>query len=180
MEQFFLQTDRFKLRPFIDADVPFLVELNSDPDVIRYTGEVAFSSIEAAKRRLDILTSEFLERKMGRFVVTDLESGERLGWCGLKWLDDFQVVDLGYRFFRRHWGKGIASETAPVCLSYGFRKLFLSEIFAYADLQNIASVRVLEKCGFKRIGPSNHHGIEAEGFVISRQKYEELHGIASG
>jgi RimJ/RimL family protein N-acetyltransferase len=178
MEKVFLQTSRFRLRPFVEADVPFLMELNSDPEVMRFTGEVAFDSVEAARNRLSILTSEFLERRMGRFVVVDLKTGEKLGWCGLKWLDDLQVVDLGYRFFRRHWGKGIASETALICLSYGFRSLHLSEIFAYADLKNIASVRVLEKYGFNRIGASSHHGIEAEEFVLSQRRFEELQGAS--
>jgi RimJ/RimL family protein N-acetyltransferase len=133
MEQFFLQTSRFTLRPFVEADVSFLMELNSDPEVMRYTGEAPFSSVEDAKKRIAILRSEFLERKMGRFVVTESKSGEKLGWCGLKWLDDLQVVDLGYRFFRRHWGKGIASETAPVCLSYGYRSLSHQEIFCLCE-----------------------------------------------
>jgi RimJ/RimL family protein N-acetyltransferase len=172
MSDFLLRTERLILRPFSYEDVQFMFDLNSDPEVVRYTGNLSFKNIAEAKDLITNLIQQFTEKKMGRFVVTEVKSGERLGWCGLKWHESEQIVDLGYRFFRRHWGKGFASEASRVCLVYGFRELCLKKIAAHAMLENAASVRVLEKLNFKRTGPVNANGLNAEGFLLLRQDYE--------
>jgi ribosomal-protein-alanine N-acetyltransferase len=174
MTEFFLQTHRFRLRPFRSSDAQFMVELNSDPEVIRYTGDGPFDGEDAAKVVVQSLVRQYQERRMGRFLVLDLETGEKVGWCGLKWHPNEQEVDLGYRFFRRHWGKGIATETSLACLDYGFIELGLAKIVAHAEIENAASVRVLEKLGFQKSGPSKYPGLEdGEDFVLLREDYRK-------
>jgi ribosomal-protein-alanine N-acetyltransferase len=175
MEQFHLQTTRFKIRPFLKTDVAFMMELSSDPEVIRYTGDSSFQNEEEAHTVIASLIAQFQQKRMGRFVVLDRQTEEKLGWCGLKWLENVGAVDLGYRFFRRHWGKGIATETSLACLDYGFNVLGLPEIIAYADLQNGGSVRVLEKMGFKSTGPAIYPGLNAEGFLLLRDDFNLSH-----
>ncbi len=155
---FVLRTRRFGLRPHRLEDVPFMVSLNSDPEVVRYTGDVPFERDEQAEQVIRSLMRQYEERKMGRFVVVDLETGERVGWCGLRWFPEERFVDLGYRLFRAHWGRGIATETGQACLDYGFGALGLERIVAYADADNVASVRVLGKLGFSRLGTSTALG----------------------
>ena len=51
---------------------------------------------------------------MGRFIVLNRHTGERLGWCGLKPIEaESQTADLGYRFMRRWWGQGFVCSRLP-------------------------------------------------------------------
>lgn len=59
------------------------------------------------------------------------------------------MVDLGFRFFQIYWGNGIATEAAKACLDYGFSELQLETIIGRALIENIASIKVLEKIGMK-------------------------------
>ena len=85
---------------------------------------------------------------LGRWAVLLRATGEFMGWAGLKQVPgpingqrDF--YDLGYRFRPRYWGYGY--EAAHAWLRYGFNTLCLPRICAYADANNAASCRILEK-----------------------------------
>jgi RimJ/RimL family protein N-acetyltransferase len=69
---------------------------------------------------------------------------EFLGWCGLKYLFETNEVDLGYRFMKKFWGKGYATEAALACIEYGFATLNLHQIVGRALPGNLASIKVLE------------------------------------
>lgn len=58
-------------------------------------------------------------------------------------------VDLGFRFFKKHWGKGYASEARLACVKYGFEQLQLTSIVGRANSENKASIKVLQKCNLK-------------------------------
>ena len=163
-----LSTERLSLRPHRPSDVPFMMEMSADPEVIRYTGDPPFASEDEARAVIARLAHQFEAFRMGRFVVSDRKTGEKLGWCGLKWHEDDELADLGYRFLRKHWGRGYATESAAACVRYAFEELGLPRLVAHAMLENAASVRVLEKLGFRRTGPGVCKGFAAEEFVLPR------------
>lgn len=146
-----LETERMLLREFVLDDAPFAFELNKDWDVIKYTGDVAFESIAAAQEFI-LGYKDYELNAMGRWLCILKSSGESLGWCGLKLLRDTEEVDLGYRFLKKHWGKGFATEASIACLHYGFGQLKLDEIIGRAQLENKASIKVLQKTGMKFAG----------------------------
>jgi len=88
----------------------------------------------------------------GRWAVHAKPSLEFIGWCGLKKRPERNEIDLGYRFLKSTWGKGYATEAAFACIKYGFEKLGLKRIVGRAMPGNIASLKVLEKCGMTYIG----------------------------
>ena len=143
---FLLQTPRLYLREMTieDADNAFL--LNSDPEVIRYTGDDAFVSMEQTRTFLANYDA-YTRYGMGRWAVLVRDTNEWLGWCGLKYHPDTEEVDLGYRLLQAAWGKGYATEAARACLDYGFEVLGLPRIYAEAAEENIASTRVMQKLG---------------------------------
>jgi len=159
MEDAFLVTERLYLRPHRPDDVPFMMRLNADPEVIRYTGEGALESTEQAEAIIEALQKQFQSRQLGRLVVCERQTGEPLGWCGLKWYEEEGGVDLGYRFLRSAWGKGYATEASKACLRWAATQKGLDYIFAHAFEANIASCRVLEKVGFQRSGKADEQGI---------------------
>jgi ribosomal-protein-alanine N-acetyltransferase len=143
-----LQTPRLCLREFTPEDAIHFYNLNLDPEVIKYTGDNAFKSIDQAKNFLENY-DHYEKYKFGRWAVIDNSNEEFLGWCGLKYSPDKDEVDLGFRFFQKHWNKGFASEAAQACLNYGFNELYLLQIVGRAMKENAASIRVLQKVGMK-------------------------------
>ena len=160
MAKYFISSKRLFLRPHHLDDAEFMVELNSDPEVIRYTGDLPFAHISEAKLIIQALLKQFEERQLGRLIVGDKNSGNPLGWCGLKWHNDEQGADLGFRFLRSEWGKGYATEAGKACLEWAEKEGTIPFIFARARLENIPSCRVLEKLGFK-----STNTIDSEGFI---------------
>lgn len=142
-----LETPRLYLREFTIEDAQSLIDLNSNQNVIRYTGDGPVKDLEEAKRILtDIIFPQY-KNKMGRWAVHLKSNDEFIGWCGLKFIAEDNEIDLGYRFFENHWGKGYASESAKATLEYGVNTLKLKNIIARAAKDNIASINVLKKLG---------------------------------
>lgn len=152
-----LETPRLLLREFTPEDAEQMYLLNLDPEVIRYTGDGPFLSVSDAR---DFLSRYDVYQRygMGRLAVLRREDNRWLGWCGLKYHPDKDVVDLGYRFFRQFWGQGYATESGRICLEYGFKTLQLEEIIAHVVKANFGSVRVLEKLGFSHWIPYDFEG----------------------
>ncbi|MEL6341755.1 MAG: GNAT family N-acetyltransferase [Myxococcota bacterium] len=165
-----LTTPRLLLRPHHLSDVPFMVRLNDDPDVVRYTGDVAFEDPSEAVAVVRSLQRQFAARRMGRLIAIERATGEPVGWCGLKFREDEGVVDLGYRFLKDRWGRGYATEAGQACVRYGFDDLGLASMIAEVVPENKGSVRVLEKLGFRRIGPSPNqcNGFAADRYCLER------------
>ncbi len=142
-----LETTRLILRPAIIEDAHNLYILNSDPEVVRYTGDESISNtIDAQKLIRERMFTQFNLYKMGRFTVL-LKDGTYLGWCGLKYFPETNEVDLGYRFAKKYWGMGFATESSLVCMQYGFETLDLKRIIAKAMPANVGSIKVLQKLG---------------------------------
>lgn len=164
-------TERFIIREWTPDDAEFHYELNSDPAVIRYTGNVAFKSVEEAREFLKNY-DHYKVAGMGRWLVIDKKTGEKVGWCGLK--NEHGYVDLGYRFFKKHGGKGYATETALACLKYGFEVLGLDEIVATALKENPASYRVMQKIGMNFWKEDKHFDYDNVQFYrIKKGEYKK-------
>jgi len=142
-EHIILETERLMLRELSTLDAENFYNLNSDPEVMKHTGDVPFISVESAKQFLENY-SDYQNNGFGRWAVIDKESKTFLGWCGLK-LNEEHLIDLGFRFFKSHWGKGYATESAKASLEYGFNHLNISDIIGRVALENKASIHVLEK-----------------------------------
>lgn len=146
-----IETNRLVLRTFTPEDAPLIYELNLDPDVIRYTGD-PIKDIRQAKEVLEqTILPQYALYNHGRWAVHTKPGLEFIGWCGLKKRPERNEIDLGYRFLKRAWGKGYATEAAYACIKYGFEKLNLQRIVGRAMPQNTASLKVLEKCDMQYV-----------------------------
>ncbi len=143
------KTNRLILSELSIEDADWFFELNNDDEVLKYTGDSPFESVLSAKTFLADYNKCYEINKMGRWAVKLIETNETLGWCGLK-LHKNQNVDLGFRFFKRFWNKGYATEAALASLKYGFNELGLDQIIANAQTENAASHKVIQKLSFKK------------------------------
>ena len=167
-----LETPRLLLRKKVVEDAPFFLKLNSDPLVTRYTGDGAFKNLEEAENIVKYVISQYDKNGYGRWLVANKETGEPLGWCGLKYHDDTQETDLGYRFMQKHWGKGYATEASLACIDYGFKVLKLNRIYGQAMKENIASINVLKKVGMTYLREDLCVGHESFIYELKKENYK--------
>lgn len=148
-----LETVRLVLRNWRESDVDSYMILASDVGYNCFAPPAYFqvrNQTEAKEKILERIRL-FDERELGKFPVFLKQNGEFIGTCGIEPFDmDGQAeVELGYRICLRYWGNGYATEAATAILRHGFGDLNLEKIMALALPQNRASLRVLEKIGFR-------------------------------
>lgn len=141
-------TERLLHRAMEIGDAEAFYRLNTDPEVMRFTGEPMQESPSVARSAIEAYP-DFETVGYGRWACILRESNALIGFCGLKFLTDLEEVDIGYRFFPEYWGQGIATEAAAACLEFGFTTIGLSRVIGLVIPENLASIRVLEKLGFE-------------------------------
>ena len=142
-----IQTNRLTIRSFQESDIPAYAAIVADPEVTRFlAGGSPHSYAQAAAYVHACIRSEAGEG-LSRYAVTITGTGELIGFCGFKRMDD--CIDFGWRFARCAWGSGYATEAAAAVLDYGINILKLSSIVAESAVENAASVRVIEKIGMQ-------------------------------
>lgn len=151
---FHIETQRLLLRDILPSDSIGLFELDSNAEVHRYLGNSPIQKIEEAQEAINRIRQQYNDFGIGRWATIEKSSGEFIGWSGLKWVTESENInkpnpyyDIGYRFIPRFWGKGYATEAAKSALLYGFEKMHIPQIIGTCNEENIASRRVLEKCG---------------------------------
>ena len=154
------ETERLIHRAFVVDDAEAFFALNGDPEVLRHTGESPIASVEDARAAIAAYP-DFQTVGYGRWACVSRESGQVIGFCGLKYLDELGVVDVGYRFLPRFWGQGLATEACSASLAYGFDVLGLARIVGLVLPENVASIRVLEKLGMTLEGEIEFAGLRA-------------------
>jgi len=150
------ETSRLILRDIGLYDAQNLLEMDLDERVTKYTGQNPIGTIEQAIDVVRMIMNQYAENGVGRWAVIEKQSGEFLGWTGLKFHNEMEnnqidFYDLGYRFKYTHWNKGFATEASLACIKIGFEQLNLEKIIAMVHPNNLASMKVADKCGFKFI-----------------------------
>jgi len=169
----FAETERLIIREIDGQDLQSMFLLHSDPEVHTFL-EAPIVNIQQASDIIDFIREQYVSFGIGRWAVVDKVSGDFLGWSGLKFITDMvndhiDYYDLGYRFLKRHWGNGYATEAALASLNYGFQQMKLKEIYAIADSRNVNSSKVLKKVGFKAIEVFEYSGCQHDWFKVSKK-----------
>lgn len=145
----YIETERLLIRPFTLDDIDAAYAMNLDAEVNKYTGDGGIVSREEMERRIkeDVL-GDYKKYGFGRLAVALKGENSFIGFTGLKYLADRKEVDLGYRFMKKYWGRGIATESARASIKLGFEVLGLERLVAMVLPENRASIKVLEKLNF--------------------------------
>lgn len=80
---------------------------------------------------------------------------------------------MEYRFKRKHWGKGYATESSQAVLDYGFKNFNIDSIFAINDLRNSNSKRVLSKLDFDFIETFDYDGDKTDWFELKKENWKK-------
>ena len=172
----FLETERLILRPLNLYDAERLFLLDSNAEVMKYIGVAPLSQIEQSVEVIKMIQKQYAENGIGRYGVIEKASNLLIGWSGLK-LIDYEInghqnfYEIGYRFLPEFWGKGYATESVIPFVKMGFSEFKAEKLYAYADVNNSASLNVLKKIGFKEKGTfiDDTDGAECMWYEISRE-----------
>jgi ribosomal-protein-alanine N-acetyltransferase len=150
-----LETKRLTLRLFTIDDLQIMFRLGTDPDIIKYA-DTPCKDLEEAKQRLEQgPLADYQKYGYGRFAVELKKTGKVIGFCGIKYLPEIDLPELGYRYLKEYWGMGIGTEAAQACVEFARQDLKIEKLIALIVPENIASIRVAEKLGMTR-GPLIH------------------------
>jgi len=179
--KFHIETERLILRELLESDLESMFELDSDPIVHKYLGNKPIETIEQAKNAINFIRQQYEKFGIGRFAAIEKQTGDFIGWSGLKFntrekealngKQDF--YDIGYRFMPRFWGKGYASESSFATLDFGFKELNIKTICGAAEVDNIASNKVLQKIGLNFIEAFLHKDEKVNWYELNKQDYEK-------
>lgn len=165
----FLETHRLVLRRFTEADEDNLVELDSDPEVMRFLSGGRPTPREEIRGRI-LLLLDYYERfeGLGFWAAQEKATGRFLGWFHFRPHTTEPrdgEIELGYRLRRSAWGKGYATEGSRALIRKGFTELAVERVVAETMTVNIGSRRVMEKAGLTFVRTFHRDGLEAvEGF----------------
>lgn len=144
-----IETSRLILRPFEPSDAQAAFQWFGDPVVMRFTPTGPDKAVEETITRLAGYESHQEAHGFSKWLILERDSGIAIGDSGLYVLPEYGWVDLGFRFAQPCWGKGLATEVASAWVRAAFDEFHLSQLGAFAHPENLASIRVLEKVGFR-------------------------------
>ncbi len=155
-------------------DVDEYLGLHSDPEVIRFLGEMdrglATARLEADARVWD-------ERGHGLFRVTHRDDGRFLGRVGLRYWEQFHETEVGWTLRRQEWGHGYATEAAVACAEFGFRELPVPYLTSCIQPENARSIAVAERLGMTPLRDDVLDGIPAIGGTVINGIEAVIYGI---
>ena len=144
------ETERLILRRFREDDLEGLFELHGDPEAMYFLG--APWTREKTGDTLARIIANYAKSDLDWHAVERKSDGAMIGVCwlgrlGVRWESALGpgLIELGYRYARRFWGNGYATEAGAAMLRRGFEELKLPRIMAIVDERNIASDRVVQK-----------------------------------
>jgi RimJ/RimL family protein N-acetyltransferase len=145
-----LETERLSLRRLSADDAEFIFELVNQPSFIKNIGDRGVRTKADAVAYIQNGPVASYERfGFGLNLVELKESGTAIGICGLLKRDSLPDVDIGFAFLPEFWSRGYAVESAAAIMDHGRSVLGLGRIVAITAPENLGSIKVLEKIGFK-------------------------------
>jgi len=150
MGALYLQTERMNLREFAPGDEDNLVALDNDPEVMRFISDGVPTPLNVIRNETlpMLLRYHANGNGLGAWAAMDRENGQFLGWFHLRpFEEDVRVLELGYRFVRHAWGRGLATEGSRALVAKAFAELGADRVVAKTMRSNRGSRRVMEKAG---------------------------------
>ncbi len=149
-----LETGRLILREMTPDDVEFYFRHFNNKKVVEGSCFPGPKTLEAAKEELEVYCIRpFKEDKGIRWGIIRKGTTALIGTCGIyDWNKTVRRAEIGYDLEPAHWGEGIMTEALRAVLRYGFDEMGLNRIQAIIDSENVKSIKLVERLGFKKEG----------------------------
>ena len=166
-----IETPRLLPRPWSLKDGEAWFNILQEPDILRYSPDPNPPARFKAEAYINHHLTHWMQYGYGHWAVVTPADSQVIGWNGLEYLTELGEVEVAYLLTRRVWGRGYASEAAAAAIRFGFETAGLQAIIGLVHPDNIASIRVLEKCGLTFADDIKLWGMEMSRYRIPRSVY---------
>ena len=149
-----IKTKRLQIYPATKEQMEEFIAAQSDEDLQAAYTEMLSGSLAHPE-----------QRNWYAIWIIELEDGTHIGELCFKGLDENGVAEIGYGIAERYQNQGFATEAVQAVVDWALKEPDVTVIEAEADANNIASQRVLEKCGF---APNGKMGEEGPRYAIRK------------
>jgi ribosomal-protein-alanine N-acetyltransferase len=154
-----LTTERLILRQINASDAVDLLSMNTDPEVLKYDVDPPMKDISVAQAEIEKYRQSFIDKKSIGWSACLMSSDRLIGDFVFFFYDQeipYYKADLGYRLAQPYWRQGYATEALTAIIQFAFNVMKLHRINVDTRMDNIASIRLMEKVGF------THEGVRRE------------------
>jgi len=163
-----LRTSRLFLRPLQPEDAEVLQSIYQSEGVLRYFPNTIPPPLEKVQRFIRGQAEHWEKHGYGNWGVLPDGGQVIIGWAGLQYLPELDETEVGFLLDRPWWGRGYATEAAQASIKFGFDDFGLDHIIALVHPENLASHRVIDKCGLVYRETLPLWGIELKRYWIEK------------
>ncbi len=159
----FLETVRFRIRPYSTSDASDALKIYGDWEVVKWlAGDTNLPKVpkDMIPRIENWVHYQNEHPGYGLWAIEAKKECRVVGSVLLKPLPEGGDVEIGWHVGTADWGMGIATESAISVRDYGFEKVGLTRIVAIAYPENTKSIRVMEKLGMECEGMVRQFGLD--------------------
>lgn len=149
MSVYKITTRQFGLFRMRDGDQEKYYSLSCNEKVMKFVTGYALTREESDEMFRGFLLENDLDKDLGRYFIEDKISGELIGAAKLDKVGE--EIEIGYRIQEAHWGKGVATEVASGLVRYARNQMRSKSVIAFVNVENAASIRVLQKAGMVNV-----------------------------
>jgi RimJ/RimL family protein N-acetyltransferase len=143
------------------SDLDAICAASHDPETRRWLVDPPMDA-EARAASMARVAEAFRTGHSAPFVIADSATDQPIGLINVQFRDD-HVATIAYSAFSGHRGQGVAPRAVRLAVDWAFSDLGVSEILLEIDPENLASVRVAQKCGLKPAGRVDTHAQSEPG-----------------
>jgi len=146
-----LQTERLNILPPTLSDASDLYALRSTHEFMKFIGKYPMKDLSEATQYIQEIHDRFQQKTGISWKICEKVSNKLIGYIGF-WSIDYTHfrIEIGYGLHPDHHQKGYLTEALKALIFYVFTELGIHSIEANANVNNLASIQLLRKCGFKK------------------------------
>lgn len=143
-----LETERLLLRPLSLKDASQVFEYACDPDVARFVTWEHHETLSDSMHFLQSITQQYIEGLASPWGIVYKENNRLIGSGGYHWwIKEHYIAEFGFAISSKYWNRGLMTEALKEIVKFGFETMRLNRIEAKCYPENIASEKVMLKCG---------------------------------
>ena len=145
-----IETERLLIRTLSMEDKEAFYKYRSMPEVYKYQSMRPGSINEVEEFISKNSDARLNQPDTWMQLAVCLMEGQMIGDIGIHFIDDKYQIEIGYTLSPEYQGRGYASEAANAIIDYAFNKLKKHRVIASVDPDNVSSVKLLERTGFRK------------------------------
>lgn len=174
MSSYTISTERLGLREWLEADLQSFSEMNKDVEVMKYFPKTLDEN--ESYEMVQGMKMHFKKNGFGLFAVENKLTGKFIGFTGfaIPSFDSYftPCIEIGWRYQKEFWNRGLATEAAKACLEYGFDILGFTRVLSFTSAINSNSIKVMKRIGMRKAGEFDHPSIEPMNKLCKHVLYE--------